>query len=738
MPSNIYNIYRKNSPFTSRTVYYNAPGVPDLVTVRNRFQTNNLDILGGCDAQLFGGEDYELLNSLDPIETPTIFQFASDDSTCSGYVTSTSNAELEINFFINPIITSIEIYGNTFISAPVVTQTNEFLDDTFPNVIERAQSLVSAINNNTNLNWRYTAYLDPNIPVLVKIRANYPGTQYNFVAPYYVITTPTPAISAVLVTSKDTCRGMLLQNYGYKMFLEIWEVTDANGDPFEWLTDGDVKIISGGLPYKLIATLEQTWNDENLFTFDVSKYFQIDKSITNFLNQGNTFVSYNAQGKEGIKCYFLKWGEMFTGGYDSGFRSITASINNFIINITATSGAIEIGSILTGPGVLFNTRIIADLGGNNYQLDIDNGIIASTAMSLQGNNYPVDDPWNIENIIYTKNYIDISELRWASNGMYNLGILILFNSHPEQWLSVNSDNTNLFNNYQTIKASQDFVWGKLIDQAQVERRYKLRRRVETGIPTGLLDHEYLTVLVNNDGQFSSTVDLRIFTDWTFVDGTTASSTSHFTTLVSTNDFYEADVNFTNVNLAGIESAAGKRVLFFSHTVQIRRDGINWTDLSEPVWYQMDLNVECDKYYKLWWVGSQGTVESFEFEGLASMDLNYEAEYYTKSFKNNLYERNSHITQAITKKPIRRFRLNTGWLTKDQYDWLESLIKTNFVWWKSTYRLDLYFGNGQLLPINYPQFEAVNVVDSSLKIDNDSKLFNLEVVIEYSVEENSQY
>jgi len=670
MPSNIYNIYRKNSPFTSRTVYYNAPGAPDLVTVRNRFQNNNLPL--ACDAQLFGGEDYELLNSLDPIETPTIFQFASDDSTCSGYVTSTSNAELEINFFINPIITSIEIYGNTFTSAPIVTQTNEFLDDTFPNVIARAQSLVSAINNNTNLNWRYTAYLDPNIPVLVKIRANYPGTQYNFVAPYYVITTPTPAISAVLVTSKDTCRGMLLQNYGYKMFLEIWEVTDANGDPFEWLTDGDVKIISGGLPYKLIATLEQTWNDENLFTFDVSKYFQIDKSITNFLNQGNTFVAYNAQGKEGIKCYFLKWGEMFTGGYDD----------------------------------------VTDL--------------------------PVDDPWNIENIIYTKNYIDISELRWASNGMYNLGILILFNSHPEQWLSVNSDNTNLFNNYQTIKASQDFVWGKLLDQAQVERRYKLRRRVETGIPAGLLDHEYLTVLVNNDGQFSSTVDLRIFTDWTFVDGTTASSTSHFTTLVSTNDFYEADVNFTNVNLAGIESAAGKRVLFFSHTVQIRRDGINWTDLSEPVWYQMDLNVECDKYYKLWWVGSQGTVESFEFEGLASMDLNYEAEYYTKSFKNNLYERNSHITQAITKKPIRRFRLNTGWLTKDQYDWLESLIKTNFVWWKSTYRLDLYFGNGQLLPINYPQFEAINVVDSSLKIDNDSKLFNLEVVIEYSVEENTQY
>jgi len=670
MPSNIYNIYRKNSPFTSRTVYYNAPGAPDLVTVRNRFQNNNLPL--ACDAQLFGGEDYELLNSLDPIETPTIFQFASDDSTCSGYVTSTSNAELEINFFINPIITSIEIYGNTFISAPVVTQTNEFLDDTFPNVIARAQSLVSAINNNTNLNWRYTAYLDPNIPILVKIRANYPGTQYNFVAPYYVITTPTPAISAVLVTSKDTCRGMLLQNYGYKMFLEIWEVTNADGTPYEWLTEGDVKIISGGLPYKLIATLEQTWNDENLFTFDVSKYFQIDKSITNFLNQGNTFVAYNAQGKEGIKCYFLKWGEMFTGGYDD----------------------------------------VTDL--------------------------PVDDPWNIENIIYTKNYIDISELRWASNGMYNLGILILFNSHPEQWLSVNSDNTNLFNNYQTIKASQDFVWGKLLDQAQVERRYKLRRRVETGIPAGLLDHEYLTVLVNNDGQFSSTVDLRIFTDWTFVDGTTASSTSHFTTLVSTNDFYEADVNFTNVNLAGIESAAGKRVLFFSHTVQIRRDGINWTDLSEPVWYQIDLNVECDKYYKLWWVGSQGTVESFEFEGLASMDLNYEAEYYTKSFKNNLYERNSHITQAITKKPIRRFRLNTGWLTKDQYDWLESLIKTNFVWWKSTYRLDLYFGNGQLLPINYPQFEAINVVDSSLKIDNDSKLFNLEVVIEYSVEENTQY
>lgn len=672
MPSTIYNIYRRNSPFTSRTVYYNAPGAPDLVTTRNRFVTNNLNTLGGCDSQLFGGEDYELLNSLDPIETPTIFQFSSDNSTCSGYVTSTSNAELTINFFINPIITSIELYGNTFVSAPVVTQTNEFLDDTFPNVIARAQSLVNAINNNTNLNWRYTAYLNPNIPIIVRIRANYPGTQYNFVAPYYVINTPTPAISLVTVTSQNTSRGMLLQNYGYKMFLEIWEVYDATGNPLEWLTEGDVKIIANALPYKLIATLEQTWNEENIFTFDVSKYFQIDKTITNFLSPGTTFVSYTGQGKEGIKCYFLKWGEMFTGGYDD----------------------------------------VTDL--------------------------PVDDPWNIENIIYTKNYIDVSELRWASNGMYNLGILILFNSHPEQWLSVNSDGNNLFNNYQPLKVSQDFIWGKLLDQAQIQRRYKLRRRVETGTVPTLEDHEYLTLLVHNDGQFSNTVDLRIFTDWTFIDGTSATSTSHFTTLIGTNDIYEADVNFGNVNLAGIEAAAAKRVLFFSHTVQIRRDGINWTDLSEPVWYQMDLNLECDKYYKLWWVGSLGTIESFEFEGLVSMDLNYDAEYYTKSFKNNLYERNSHIVQAITKTPTRRFRLNTGWLTKDQYDWLESLIKTNAVWWKSTYRLDFYFGSGQLFPTNFPQFEAINIVDSSLKIDNDSKLFNLEVVIEYSVNENTQY
>jgi len=640
------NINRVNAPFTGLTWYYSG-GVLSVTPGRNPQQIPYLI-----------GDNRQLLNSLDPIQTPTIHQLESDPFGAGG------KANLLLAFApggVNTSITNLEIFGQIFTENQTASpnanlQYNEFFGITYSEA-QRALSFVNAFNNNTSLNWRYLATLGL-IPGQVLIEALFDGSQYTFDPLHFTVT---PAfIELVQNPGIDANRGMQLQNYNYKCFIEIWEI-DA-----EWLRVGSEADIIGyaSAAKRYVTTLEQPWTPDNLFTFDVSKFLFLDKFISdypfsinpNFIAQTiNPSVSL-PNGKTPIQGYFLRWGESFQGGYD-----------------------------------------------------------VSTGLPLE------TDPWNITNTNYNKVYIDQTEIRWASNGMYNLGILILFNEHPEHWLSVNQIRPSgpLTNEYQTILVAQSFI-----------RYPKLRRRV--------YEPEYLSIYVNNDQQTTDTFQLRIRNDWTFVNGGTATSYSNLTTNLNGNDLYEANVSLTNIQFDLIESTAGFRVLHWDSTVEMARDNVNFTELSKPIRYDMDLNCEEEnKYKKIWWIGEFGTVESFEFEGLQEMDLDYDAEYYRKSFKNALYERNTHINSAITKVPKRQFKINSGWLTADQQQWMESILKTNQVWWKAEYRLDFYI-LGELTTTDYNNYEAINIVDSSFKFSNDQKLFNVEIVIEFSIPENTQF
>ena len=747
------NIYRVASPFTSRTVYYSqpTPGIVDLSPDRNQFITNNNT--PPCDSILFQGTTWELLNSLDPIETPCVFQFKSDDTACSGYVSNITFAEISINLFSNPNITEFELFGEVFTQNngpwPISLTDHEFFGPSY-NVLDRVQSIINLINENANLNWRFVAYSTPTSPTSVIIKALFPGTQYNFnlgTTIKYSSSTGGPSNFDYNIASFDNNRGMRYQNYGYKMFLEIWEID------LEWLTVGsDAFNEFASAPKRLVATLEQVWNPSNVFSFDVSKFFNLTKDISLYPQTPNPFFeAYSDQQiffdpnitKHPIQGYFLRWGEMFQGGLGGptlgqviGSIAYTGLFWEMTIT-SATPGLLEVGQFIVSPGNPQGTTILSQIsgtpGGNGVY------VVAPTITVAPGTTFDVIilngpqqlDPWNITVTEWTKIYIDNTEVRWAGNGMYNLGLLVLFNDHPERWLSVNSNQvTHLSNTYQPVKVSQDFIRGKLVAESQIERVYKLRRRID--------EPEYLSVYVHNDRAFSNTFDLRLFTEWTFINGGTATSISHLTTQLSKNDLYETNVQNSLIQLDNVEAAANLRVLHWYHTIQISRDNITWEDLTEPVYYQLDLNYECDKYRKIWWTGTEGTIESFEFEGVASMELDYEADYLTKSFKNQLYERQSHVKQAITKVPKRQFILNTGWLQMDQMPFIESLLKTPYVWWLNKYRLDLYFGNGSLLPINFTNYEAINIVDNSYKIDNVAKLFNVEIVIEYSIPENTSY
>jgi hypothetical protein len=640
------NINRVNAPFTSLTWYYTG-GVLTPIVGRNPQQIPYLL-----------GDNTQLLNSLDPIQTPTIHQLESDPFGAGG------KANILLAFApggVNTSITNLEIFGEIFIENQTASpnanlQYNEFFGITYSEA-DRALSFVNAFNQNTSLNWRYLATLGL-VTGQVLIEALFDGSQYTFDPTHFTVT---PAgIELIQNPGIDANRGMQLQNYNYKCFVEIWEI-DA-----EWLRVGSSADIPGfaSAAKRYITTLEQPWTPDNLFTFDVSKFLFLDKFISDYPSVPNTnFVAQTINpnvslpnGKTPIQGYFLKWGESFQGGYD-----------------------------------------------------------VSTDLPIE------TDPWNITNTNYTKTYLGQTEIRWASNGMYNLGILILFNEHPEHWLSSNQIKPSgpLTNEYQTILVAQSFI-----------KYPKLRRRI--------YEPEYLSLYVNNDQQTSTNFQLRVRHDWTFINGGTATSYSNLTTNLNGNDLYEANVSLTNINFDGVETAAGFRVLHWDSTVEMARDNINFTDLSKPVRYDMDLNCEeAYQYKKLWWVGEFGTIESFEFEGLQEMSLDYNAEYYRKSFKNALYERNTHINSAITKVPTRRFKLNSGWLTADQQKWIESLLKTNQVWWKAEYRLDFYI-LGELLPADYNNYEAINIVDSSFNFSNDEKLFNVEVVIEFSIPENSQF
>jgi len=120
---------RLNSPFTSISRYF-TNGVLDSITNRQSLYTPNTDIA----------------ISLDPVQTPIIFNFVSEV-----YGTGVKS-EIYIDFTGNPSITEINIFGELFTESVTGSLlNNEFYNNTF-STIERINSLVNAINYNVNVN----------------------------------------------------------------------------------------------------------------------------------------------------------------------------------------------------------------------------------------------------------------------------------------------------------------------------------------------------------------------------------------------------------------------------------------------------------------------------------------------------------------------------------------------------------------------------------------------------------
>lgn len=278
------NIEILSRPFTAEQNYFIA-GVQDITTTRQNVFTS----------------PYSLAANLDSIQSQLIWAFRSEVLGTSGY------SEIFIDLTGDPIITEIQIFNE--ILTPSVDANLEY-NQFYPNGIvgisisDRVDSICNIINTNINLNWKYTAINDSGNKV--HIIANNTGTIYNLTAPNFSIITdpPLPLITTGYVAGIDGSRGEKLQNYNYKCFVEVWEV-----DNVDWLRIGSPSNLTGERKRKL-TTLTQNWNSENIFNFDISNFFNVNVEI----DTAFTANIFNETYKP--KCYYLRYGELFIGGYD--------------------------------------------------------------------------------------------------------------------------------------------------------------------------------------------------------------------------------------------------------------------------------------------------------------------------------------------------------------------------------------------------------------------------------------
>jgi hypothetical protein len=600
------NINIVGRPFTAEDYYYNG-GIQDVVNVRNNIFTS----------------PYSIATNLDSAWNQLVWSLNSE------ILGSAQMAELYIDLTGNPAITEIQIFNEILTeSATASLGFNEFYNNTF-SISDRVDSIVNIINTNINLNWRYTAI---NVSgTFVRINAINTGSQYSLIAPNFSMT---PSLVSGSTLGQDGSRGEKLQNYNYKCFVEIWEVENI-----DWNRTGSVNLLSGQRRTK-ITTLNQSWNPDNLFTFDISNLFEIPTDI-NDLPIGQFTLTYRP------KTYYLRYGESFIGGYDPA------------------------------------TDLPTDL-----------------------------DPWDITNTNETKRFIGETELRWLSGGVFEQSVLI--NSYPRYWLNSQTNTTSSsVNDYLEIKPAQNFT-------------KRLKRRE--------YNQDYMSVWFWNDQQYNSVFDLRLRTDFTFVDGTSGSQNTFLTTGLSVGGLYTIDASLTNLGFDSIESFFNNRILFYTNTIEVNR-GIGWTVLSTSLEYEIDLNDEKDSTRtNIWWINTFGALEQFSFEGFKQTKLNTKFNTYTKSLLNvDFVERKRHITGIISKQPSKVYTVNSGWMSRDEMEFLTSILKSNKAWWKEPLSVSVYFN--EIQNQDSQVYSSINILDSNWLIDNKGQLYNLELTIESAQNEN---
>jgi len=214
--------------------------------------------------------------SLDFADTPIVFGFKSKDI---NNVAVKSTAILSPNWQAGSLgANTFEVYenstytifGEVFTAVSQPENSNQFYAGPFSFQKQICDSLARAINSNLNLNYRFKAIVDQFQSVngttyFVRVIAKFGGTNLNllspnldsnFVGPNPGVINPAPLVGNA---GANKNRGMQLQNYNYKTFIEIFVIEDTLFS-FDDITN-----------YDYITTLQKNWTDTNKFQFNIAE-----------------------------------------------------------------------------------------------------------------------------------------------------------------------------------------------------------------------------------------------------------------------------------------------------------------------------------------------------------------------------------------------------------------------------------------------------------------------------------
>lgn len=548
-------------------------------------------------------------------------------------------------------LSSITILGNTYTASLIPTDNNHFLLDT--NLMNSLNSLANRINNDLNLNWKYTVNqaIDSGGFTRIFITAKYYGSNYNLnninvITTGNIIFIPTPVIAT------NNNRGQIAESFNYKIFIEIWMHPTFSFDTI--------------IPIKL-ATLTQAYNGTNDYTFEISQYLRphITKIIPDINQQLGTIIAIDIDsvGNSTLKSYYLRYGDSYTGGFpitnaDLDLLNLNPLITNeekhYIDNDFTQLGATESRIIING---------IYDLQYNLINPDL----------SISNNINP-----------------GISDIHWNYINNYTVNLLKIMSIQPE---------------------------------------YKLRRYTT--------DPEYITFLdirtVNNlleiyQGNPLPFAEIRLKTIYTYYDGTTSSAIYSHQTLLSNISRMITIMDLVSTQFEINHLSFG--VLTSSHVIEITFNGIDYSEYTFTWHYEWDLNTEPINYMTIYWENHLGCIDSFTFEGQRIEDIKRSYVNYQQTLISDPGNHRNEAQNKIYQNSVNHnFKLSSGYINKDHYEWLQWLLKSNRVWFISGLETSTEFST--------KDFTAIKIIDHSYNMDRDAKLYNLDITFTYAISTNTK-
>jgi hypothetical protein len=304
---------------------------------------------------------------------------------------------------------------------------------------------------------------------------------------------------------------------------------------------------------------------------------------------------------------------------------------------------------------------------------------------------------NADNVTQ-KIHVDETETRFA------------FDAIIDPYLANDTTNSSDFRKYWSIYNS--------VGDAVIEDSLSALTTQPDSVMIRRYERPFLSWIYRDDNRFSLNNNGYYQIVYTFLDGTTVTSNTSFFNMK------ESGVYKWNVptNIQNIENSNNKKILFFEIEVGVVRSNvISGTKVRLfKRKYVLDTQIK-ENYEKLTWVNDFGVFDSFDFEGTLIQNNKNNTKDYQKSssleagYIADISKINAYNTESVTETT-----LNSGYVTKEQAEWLYKISKSFYV-----YKV-----------LNYNSFNVlkqIKIKDVELTTNSTSSLYNVKVeYTEYNI------